>query len=290
MIFYDKQVQYEENKRRKSDIEYKKTQLEYLLKIVIPTLKLQNTQFNYTNRISSIPISIDPMNMPKVHKIYKCHKCFIQTLKPFFNFHDIHPPNKFLHPCYSNQQQQTQHKDNDTQIKTLKLQEILLSVIDYRLQSENKILKVIVFPDDLIKNVLSLIILIFLMDIIGNGKDPSRWLFELVENDGFVDLGEISYEHWIKRAYDCYSTEEKVTILNKEELKQFISITERTFELIKFRLEKKIIYTFSYLQLKNERIQQDSDLEAISSLFSQFTEQITTEENQSGSVAPCITQ
>ena len=83
-------------------------------------------------------------------------------------------------------------------------------------------------------------------------KDPYRWLIELVENEGFSDLGEVNSKHWIKRAYDCTSKEEKITKLEKEELKQFTSITEGTFGLIKFRIDKKIIYTFCYLELDNE--------------------------------------
>jgi hypothetical protein len=287
-FFYDAIEKYEENKRRESERSYNKTVLEYLQKIVIPSLKPQDTQFNYTDRISYIPLFIDPTNMPKAHKIYKCHKCFIQTLEPFFDFQKIQPTNKFIHSCFSNQQQQQQqqqHKDNNSQIKTLKLQELLLSVIDYRLKPENKLLKMIVFPDNLVENALSFKILIFLMDLIGGTKkDPFRWLFELVENEGFVDLGEISSEHWIKRAYDRYSTEEKVTKLEKEELKQFINITEGTFGLIKFRIGKKIIYTFSYLPLDNEKTKQDGeeDQGVISHHFSQFAEQVTaaTEENQ----------
>jgi hypothetical protein len=114
------------------------------------------------------------------------------------------------------------------------------------------------------------------MDKIGTKKDPSRWLFELVENEGFIDLGEISSEHWIKRAYDHSSTEEKVTKLEKEELKQFISIIEGTFGLIKFRIDKKTIYTFSYLPLDNEKtIRQDGeDQGTVSHRFSQFAEQV----------------
>src|SRR5215208_2985629 len=63
-FFYDAKVKYEENKRRrKSERRFNKTLLEYLQKIVIPSFKQLNTQFNYTDRISNIPLFIDPMNM-----------------------------------------------------------------------------------------------------------------------------------------------------------------------------------------------------------------------------------
>jgi hypothetical protein len=275
-FFYDAIEKYEKHKRRESERSYNKTVLEYIQNIVIPSLKLQNTQFNNsTDRIFYSPIIIDPVNKPKAHKIYKCHKCFIPTLEPFFDFQEIQPTNKFIHSCSLNQQQQKHHKDNNCQIQTSKLQELLLSVIDIRLKSEDKLLlKMIVFPDFYIENALSLKILIDLMENIGNIKYPFRWLFELVENDGFIDLGEIkNSDHWIKRAFDCSSTEEKVSKLEKEELKQFISITEGTFGLIKFRIDKKIIYTFCYLPLDDEKITRQEE-EEVSCRFSEFAEQL----------------
>jgi hypothetical protein len=254
-LFNDK-VKDDENERE-SRRRFNKTLWEYMQKIVIPSLNFQNTQFNYSESIRNIPIFIDPKNMPKAHKIYKCQKCFMPTLKPFFDFQEIHPANKFFHSCYSTQQQQKHTDNNDPQIKTLNLQEILLSVIDSRLKSENKLLKMIVFPQDLIENSLSLKLLIFLMDIVGNEDYyPLRWLFELLKNERFVDLGKISSQHWVKRAFDHgnYSAEENVTKLEKEELKQFISRTEGTFGLIKFKIDNnKTIYTFSYLLLDNEK-------------------------------------
>jgi hypothetical protein len=118
-FFDDAKVKYEENKKRESERRYNKTVSEYLQKIVIPSSKLQklqNTQFNYPSRIPYIPLFTEPMNipknMPKAHKIYKCHKCFIQTLESFFDFQEIQPTNKFIHYCYSNQQQHA--KDNDS--------------------------------------------------------------------------------------------------------------------------------------------------------------------------------
>lgn len=173
-------MKYEENERRESERRFNKTLFEYIQKMVIPALKLQNTEFNYAERISNIPVVIDPKNIPKAYKICKCYKCFIQILKPFFDFQEIHSANKFIHFCYSNQQQK-QHKDNDTQIKTLKLQEILFSIINNRLKSENKILKMIVFQDTFIENPLCFEIITFLMYIIRNEEEhPFRWLFELL--------------------------------------------------------------------------------------------------------------
>ncbi|HET7642388.1 MAG TPA: hypothetical protein VFK40_02680 [Nitrososphaeraceae archaeon] len=216
--------------------------------------------------------------MPIAYKIYKCQNCFEPIFEPFFDFQEIHSSNKFIHNCYSIQlQQKHQNNDINNNIETLNLQELLLSIINIRLKSEDKLLlKMIVFSDNLIENALALKILIDLIDNIGTEKDQARWLFELVENEGFVDLGEISSDHWMKRAYDCSSTEEKVTKLEKEELKQFLSITEGTFGLFKFRIDKKTIYTFCYLPFDNTKtIRQDGEDKGVISFdrFSEFAEQ-----------------
>jgi hypothetical protein len=79
---------------------------------------VQNTQFNYNKKLGNI-IFIDPKYMPKAYKIYKCDKCFKQTLKPFFDFKEIHPANKLMHNCSCSNQQQKPQDNNDTQIKTL---------------------------------------------------------------------------------------------------------------------------------------------------------------------------
>jgi hypothetical protein len=279
--YYYKVKDDEEKERRESERRFHKTLVEYISKIVIPSLKLQYIQSNYNENIGYNPLFIDPKNMPIAHKIYKCHKCCMQTLKPFFDFQEIYPVNKFAHSCYySNQQQQQQQKqytdNNDFQIKIKisKLQEILLSVINYRLKSQSTLLKMILFPYDLIENALSLRLMIFLMDIMGNEGEyyQFRWLFELLENERFIDLGEIkSSQHWAKRAYyqDNDNNDGKfladegkyVTKLDKEELKQFINMTEGTFGLIKFKIDNnKTIYTFCYLPLVTEKTNSNSPI------------------------------
>ena len=264
-----------ESKRRR----YHRTLLEYMQKIVMPSLpKLQNTQFNNTGRrISNIYLFIDQKKMPKAYKIYKCNKCLVQKLESFFDFQKIYPAIKFIHNCcrYSNLQQKQHKDDNDSQIKTLKLQELLLSVIiNYRLRSENKLLKMIVLSNNFIENLLSLRLLISSMDIMINKKEyyyQFRWLLDLLENERFVDLGDINSQHWAMRAYNYNNDNSKssaegkyVTKLEREELKQFISMTEGTFGLIKFRLDNnKTMYTFSYLPLDNEVTSQNSIIRLI---------------------------
>jgi DNA-directed RNA polymerase subunit RPC12/RpoP len=130
-FFYDAEVRGEENERQ-SRRRFNKTLLEYMQNIVIPSLKLQYKQFHYTGRICNFPVFIDPKNMPKAHKIYRCPKCSNQILKPFFDFQEVHPTNKFIHNCYFfNREQPQKYKyNNEPQTMTLKLQEILLSILN----------------------------------------------------------------------------------------------------------------------------------------------------------------
>ena len=130
---------------------------------------------------------------------------------------------------------------------TLKLQQTLLSVIDYRLGSENILLKMSILPNSFIENSICMEITKFFIDILKDQDYPYKWIFKLLENERFVDLGEINADHWARRA--CDSNPENVTILEKEELKQFINIMEGTFGLITFKIDKKPVYSFSYIPL-----------------------------------------
>ena len=94
---------------------------------------------------------IDPKKMPKAYKIYKCDNCHTQTLESFFDYQNIYPVNEFNHYCFN---QQKYEGNNDPKILTLNLQQTLLSVIDYRLGSENILLKMSVFPNNFIEKFI----------------------------------------------------------------------------------------------------------------------------------------
>jgi hypothetical protein len=234
----------EEEKERRSRRRFDRTALKYIQTIVIPQLNSTNSPFNNIGSKLNIYPFIDPKKMPKSHKIYKCSKCNMSTLNPFVEYQNIYPMNEFSHGCINLQKYEG---NNDLKIQTLKLQQLLLSVIDIRLKSENILLKMIVFPNYFIENFLCMKITKFFIDILGDQAYRFNWIFKLLENEKFVDLGEINADHWARRA--CDSTPENVTILEKEELKQFISIMEATFGLITFKINKKTIYTFSYIPL-----------------------------------------
>ena len=151
--------------------------------------------------------------------------------------------NEFNHYRFN---QQKYEGNNDPKILTLKLQQTLLSVIDYRLGSENILLKMSILPNGFIENSICMELSKFFIDILKDQDYPYKWIFKLLENERFVDL-EINADHWARRVYD--SNPENVTILGKEEPKQFINITGGTFGLITFKINKKTIYSFSYIPL-----------------------------------------
>jgi hypothetical protein len=233
----------EDEKERRSRRKFYSTTLKYIQNIVIPQLNSANFQFtNFASTVNKYP-PIDPKKMSKAYKICKCDKCHSQTFESFFDYQDIYPANEFNHYCFD---QQKYEGNNDPKILTLKLQQTLLSVIDYRLGSENILLKMSVFPNNCIENSFCMKITKFIISI--NEQDyPYKWILKLLKNERFVDLGEINADHWARRVYD--SNPENVTILGKEELKQFINITGGTFGLITFKINNKSIYSFSYIPL-----------------------------------------
>jgi ribosomal protein L37AE/L43A len=234
----------EDEKERRSRRRFDSTTLKYIQKIVIPQLNSANFQFNNCASMLNIYPPIDSKKMPKAHKIYKCDKCHTQTLEAFFDYQNTHPVNEFDHYCFN---QQKYEGNNDPKLLTLKLQQTLLSVIDYRLGSENILLKMSILPNSFIENSICMEITKFFIDILKDQDYPYKWIFKLLENERFVDLGEINADHWARRA--CDSNPENVTILEKEELKQFINIMEGTFGLITFKIDKKPVYSFSYIPL-----------------------------------------
>ncbi|HVP82921.1 MAG TPA: hypothetical protein VMS35_07770 [Nitrososphaeraceae archaeon] len=234
----------EDEKERRSRRRFDSTTLKYIQKIMLPQINSANFQFNNFASTLNIYPPIDPKKMPKAHKIYKCDKCHTQTLEAFFDYQNIHPANEFNHYCLN---QQKYDDSNDPKLLTLKLQHTLLSVIAYRLGSENILLKMSILPNGFIENSICMEITKFLMNILKDQDYPYKWIFKLLENEKFVDLGEINADHWARRA--CDSNPENATTLEKEELNQFINITGGTFGLISFKINKKPVYSFSYIPL-----------------------------------------
>ncbi len=234
----------EDEKERRSRRRFDSTTRKYIQTVVIPQLNSANLQFNNFASTLNIYPFIDPEKMPKAHKIYKCGKCLTQILEPVFDYQNIHPVNGFNHYCFN---QQKYEDSNDPKLLTLKLQQTLLSVIDYRLGSENILLKMSILPNGFIENSICMELSKFFIDILKDQDYPYKWILKILENERFVDLGEINSDHWARRA--CDSNPENVTILEKEELKQVINIIKGTFGLITFKINKKTIYCFIYIPL-----------------------------------------
>jgi hypothetical protein len=236
--------------KKEKEKNFNKTMLKYFHKMVIPSLFSANSKLKYVISTSDILRYFEPQKLPKAYKIYKCNKCLEPSFEASFDFQNINSTKECKYNCLNVK------KYNDPYLLTQKFQQLLLSIIDSRLESGKILLKMIVFPPRLIENALSFgllkILLVILIILTGNSNDYSligifklSEIIKLLENERFIDLGEIKPSHWAKRAYDS----EKVTNLEKEELKQFISITKATFGLIKFKIDKKTIYTLSYIPL-----------------------------------------
>jgi hypothetical protein len=189
----------EDEKERRSRRRFDRTKLKYIQTIVIPQLNSANYQYNnFASTVNKYPL-IDPNKMPKAHKIYKCDKCHTQTLESFFDYQNLYPVNEFNHYCFN---QQKYEGNDDPKILTLNLQQILLSVIDYRLGSENILLKMSVFPNNFIENSICMEFTKFFIDILNEQDYPYKWILKPLENERFFDLGEINADHWARCVYD----------------------------------------------------------------------------------------
>jgi hypothetical protein len=109
----------------------------------------------------------------------------------------------------------------------------------------------IVIPNQFIENVFCPWLLNFLIILTGgNNNDNSligmfklSEIMKLFKNERFFDLGEIWASYSANQTYDS----EKIILLEKEKVKQFVSITKGTFGLIKFKINGKTIYALGYI-------------------------------------------
>ena len=109
----------------------------------------------------------------------------------------------------------------------------LLEYIKTNAARENTTLKTITIPNLFIKTPIPLI----------------RWLFELLTVDKFIEVGEISSDHWANRAYN--SKQGNNIGLDRNELKEFVTITDASFGLIEFKIDRVSKYMFSWIPLAN---------------------------------------
>jgi hypothetical protein len=234
--------------KREKERNFNKTMLKYFQKVVLPSSssrnsQLNNSQSNYVISAPDILRNIDHSKLPKGCKIFKCNKCLKPIFDSLFDFQNMNSI-KECPNCFNPQQS----NDNLTSIWT-DCQQLLLSIIYSRLESEKILLVMKVLPNEFIENALLPSLLIIAM-IKGNYDFHSiipifhfLEIMKLFGNERFFDLGEINPSHWAKRAYDS----EIISHLDKKELQQFITVTKGTFGLIKFKIDGKTIYTFSFI-------------------------------------------
>ena len=126
------------------------------------------------------------------------------------------------------------------------LKNCLLYYITTNPACENITIKTITIYNLFIETPIPLIIRKSLPKIY-DPDNPIRWLFELLTVDGFVEVGEIPSDHWGIRAYN--SKQGNSIVLDRNELKEFVTITDGSFGLIKFKIDNISRYMFSWIPL-----------------------------------------
>jgi hypothetical protein len=168
-----------------------------------------------------MPRNNDPHTLPKAYKNYNCKNCHNPSCEALFNFQNI---NSFKCNYCALHLRQFNYCDLDIIIQ--KNQELLLSIIYAKINSEKIPLKMIVFSNKFIENVVCTLVLNFIIDIIEENHNDdfsigtlgyeTKKLFDnfslgifklsdiikLLKNETFFELGEISSSHWAKRVYD----------------------------------------------------------------------------------------
>ena len=126
------------------------------------------------------------------------------------------------------------------------LKDCLLYYIKTNPACENTTLKTITIPNLFIETPFPLVILDSLSKIY-DLDDPLHWLFELLTVDRLIEVGEIDSDHWAIRAYN--SKPGKSIVLARNELKEFVTITDASFGLIEFKIDHISRYMFSWIPL-----------------------------------------
>jgi hypothetical protein len=161
-------------------------------------------------------------------------------LFPIFNFKKIASIKEFNYEGFC----QLFHKIYPLANLGKLLKNDLLESIKTNPACENTVLKTITIPKLFIETPIPLIIRKSLSKIY-DPDDPIHWLFKLLTVDGFIEVGEIGPDHWAIRAYN--SKQGNSIVLDRNELKEFVTITDGSFGLIKFKIDNISRYMFSWI-------------------------------------------
>lgn len=212
---------------------------------ITSTIKQQTTMPNQPCTINSNPQKSNPAGkLPYGIKFYKCKGCLNEMIFPIFNFKEIASIKEFNYEGFC----QLFHKIYPLANLGKLLINNLLDSIKTNSSWDNTVLKTITIPNLFIETPIPLIIRKSLSKIY-DLDDPIRWLFELLTVDGFIEVGEICSDHWAIRAYN--SKQGNSIVLDRNELKEFVTITDASFGLIKFKIDNISRYMFSWIPLSS---------------------------------------
>jgi transposase-like protein len=205
---------------------------------IISNSKQQTTIPNQCSTINSnLQTSNSTSKIPYAFKFYKCSGCLNEMLFPIYNFKDIATIKKINYDSFC----QLFHKIYPLANLGKFLKNCLLEYIKTNAARENTTLKTITIPNLFIKTPIPLKLIESLSKIYAF-NDPIRWLFELLTVDRFIEAGEKGSDHWAIRAYNSNNI-----VLDRNELKEFVTITDASFGLIEFKIDHVSKYMFSWI-------------------------------------------
>src|SRR5215212_2271833 len=218
---------------------------------------LQHPYFYQNNNVfnlNSLNIHYEPLSnidfgKPLLFKIYKCPVCFRDTPIMFSGFDSIKTISE--HVCYFNfhlflRANEEKNKNTiDPKIKEFSINKIF-SIIDKKIDPKPKLcLKSIKIPSDFHQQ------LNFDQNQFNNknekGSENNKrvnipsWLQKLLLYEEFVYLENIDEKNWAHRLMSSYDDNTEIT---REELIQFINLSNSTFGLFKFQKYHSFMHYF----------------------------------------------
>ena len=226
---------------------------------------LQDPYFYQNNNVSHLnslnvyyePLSNIDFGNPFLFKIYKCPVCFIDVPFMCSAFDSIKTSNEHICSFNCNLLHKTNEENKyiiDPKIKEFSINKIF-SIIDKKIDPKPKLcLKSIKIPSDFHQQ------LNFDQNQFNNknekGSENNKrvnipsWLQKLLLYEEFVYLENIDEKNWAHRLMSSYDDNTEIT---REELIQFINLSNSTFGLFKFQKYHSFMhYFFIYLQLEKE--------------------------------------
>lgn len=199
---------------------------------------------------SDDPLSNIDFGKPLLFKIYKCSVCSKDTLSLFDVFDNIKISSK--HTCYFNcnllpRKNETNKNSIDPKVKVFSINKIF-SIIDKKIEPKAKLcLKSIKIPRDFHEQ-LKIGQRQFNdkeKDNENNNRNIPSWLLNVLLHEEFFALENTDVNNW---AYRLTGSNDNSTEITREELVQFINLSNSTFGLFKFQNH----YFFTYLQLEKK--------------------------------------